>query len=126
MADLRRVGLNNQKRGVGVSIGDACPTEDNVLFNLPQNVMVTSVAIVTKEADTSSGATMDVEVDGTVIGDELKVDAVGVDKKDAAVYFDTGGAVSIKPGSTAPGGDGSVRLVVEYIELDKLSGEYTD
>lgn len=127
MADLTRIGLNNQKRQVSVGVGGATPTTENTIFNLPPNSVVLGATLIVLAADTAAGATMDVTVDGTVVADELGVSAVGTNQSFLTpAYFATGGVVGIAPGTTAPAGDGSVRLVVEYIELDKTTGEYTN
>lgn len=145
MADLTRVGLNNQKREVYVGVGEACPTTANTIFNLPKNSVVTRAYLEVLTADSTAGAEMQVTVGSTVVADRVGVDTVGTAEGKLTVtstdgtttvtgdipyttpaYFATGGAVGIASGAVAPAGDGSVRLVVEYIELDKLSGEYTD
>lgn len=127
MADLTRVGLNNQKREVYVGVGEACPTSTNTIFNLPKNSVVLGATLVVLTADSTATSTIDVYVGSKVVADELAVDAAGTVQSFATpAYFATGGAVGIAPGAVAPAGDGSVRLVVEYIELDKTSGEYTD
>jgi hypothetical protein len=44
----------------------------------------------------------------------------------AQVYRATGAGIVVKPGATAPAaGNLTGELIVEYIELDKTTGEYT-
>lgn len=131
MADLTREGLNNQKRGVSLGVSDsisyaAAATPDDTIFNLPQNSLVTGVyAIVTDAA--GAGDTLDVKVGATVVADEIAISALGVASGTVApAHFPTGGAVTVVAGAGAALGDAAAyRVVVEYIELDKVTGEYT-
>jgi len=132
MADLKRTGLNNQKRGVSVAVTEqityaAAATPSDTVFTLPANSMVTGVyAIVTDAA--GAGDTLDVVVGATVVANEIAISALGVASGTVAVTnFPTGGAVTVVAGAGAALGDASTyQVVVEYIELDKVTGEYTN
>ena len=127
MADLTRVGQNNYKREVSVGVSDSMATAANTVFNLPANSLVTGVYVYVSAADTTATSTLDVTVGGTVVADEVAVTAIGVATGTVTpTYFADGGAVSVAAGAVAPAGDGACRLVVEYVELDKVTGDLTD
>ena len=127
MADLIRVGQNNYKREISVGVSDDMSTADNTVFNLPANSLVTGVYVYVSAADTTASSTVDVKVGTTVVADEVAVAATGVASGTVApTYFADGGAVAIAAGATAPAGDGACRLVVEYVELDLVTGELTN
>lgn len=126
MADLTRVGQNNYKREVMVGVSDSMSTGDNSVFNLPANSLVTNVKVIVTAADTTVSSTVDVKVGTTVVADEAGVAATGVVGTTTEAYFADGGLVSVVAGATAPAGDGIIRLVVEYIELDTVTGDLTN
>lgn len=130
MADLRREGINNQKRGICVSVSDVLATSatmDDTLFNLPENSLVIAArAIVTTISGTATD-TVDIKVGSTVIANEVVVGVAGVQAGTfVGGYFATGGAVSVVAGVDAPDAAGRIRIVIDYIELDKTTGEYTN
>jgi hypothetical protein len=126
MADLTRVGQNNYKREIMVGVSDSMSTGDNTVFNLPANSLVTGVSVVVTSADTTALSTVDVKVGITVVANEVAVAAAGVASGTVTpTYFADGGAVSVAAGATVPAGDGVIRLVVEYIELDTVTGDLT-
>ena len=126
MADLTRDGLNNQRREISVAVSETVLAEQNTLFNLPKRSLVLGVSAIVTYADSTAGARINVKVGGTVVATDLIVDAEKVVSASDQFYFATGGAVRVLSGSTAPQGDGEFRLVVQYIELDKVNGEYTN
>ena len=129
MADLTREGLNNQKRKISVNVSEVADTKDNIFFQLPQNIITTAATVIVLKADSTSGATMDIVANGTsTLKNEVKVDTVDTTRdvfETGSKYFDTGALIEVKAGDTAPAGDGEIILVVEYIELDRTTGEYT-
>jgi len=127
MADLTRVGQNNYKREISVGVSDSMATTANTVFNLPANSLVTSVYVYVSAADSTASSTLDVIVGGTVVANEVAVTATGVATGTVTpTYFTDGGAVAVAAGTTAPAGDGACRLVVEYVELDLVTGDLTD
>jgi len=134
MADLTRQGLNAQKREPSVSVAlqltEAEILADAIPFVLPANVVVSSVDVNVTTASTTVSATVDVLVGTTVIANEVAANAAGVvtgTPITTARYFATGGAVHVVGGATLPAaGDLILDLIIQYIELDKTSGEYTN
>ncbi len=134
--DLTKTGLNNQKRGVSVAVMKGI-TEAQILttgcipFKLPENSLVTNVIVNVTTVSTTSNAVVKVEYGAS--GEELAVD-IAVTAAGAIVgtivagkaYLALGGNITILSDGTAPAaGDLVCDLIVEYIELDKVTGEYT-
>ena len=134
MADKKRTGLNNQKRGVSVLVADLAEadilTTGSIYATLPDNTVIMSVAVLVTTASGTPSSTLDVTYNGTVVANEIDVDdtgmKVGTVVEDAA-YSATGGDVVVLAGAVTPAAGTLVgKLVVEYIELDKVTGEYTN
>jgi len=134
MADKKRTGLNNQKRGVSVLVADLAEadilTTGSIYATLPDNTVIMSVAVLVTTASGTVSSTLDVTYNGTVVANEIDVDdtgmKVGTVVEDAA-YSATGGDVVVLAGAVTPAAGTLVgKLVVEYIELDKVTGEYTN
>lgn len=130
MADRTLEGLNNQKRTASISVSDTIATSatlNDTLFNLPKNSMVVGGYVLVTTASGTSTDTVDVKVGSTVVINEAVVGATGVQEGTLTKsYFSTGGAVTVVAGSDAPDDAGRIRVVLEYIELDKVNGEYTE
>ena len=130
--DLRFEDKNNQKKSLsvfasGVITYDTAATPDDTLFTLPEASLVTNVYAIVTDAG-AAGDTLDVKVGATVVADEIAVSALGVASGTVAkTYFPTGGTVTAVAGAGAALGDPtSYKIVVEYIETELTSGEYTD
>lgn len=130
MADLTRTGLNNQKRGVSVFVSEYMATavaQDDTLANLPSNIVVQNAYVVVTTASGTATDTVDIKVGSTVVGNECLVGVLGLGVgTPAPTYFATGGALSVVSGADAPDTAGVYQVVVEYLELDKVNGEYTN
>lgn len=134
MADRKRTGLNNQKRGVSVLSAPFVEADilvaGSIYATLPPRSLIQKVSVLVTTASGTTGGTVDVSANGTVVANEIDVDdtgaKVGTVVEDAA-YLATGGDIVVLAGSTTPA-DGALvgDLVIEYIELDKTNGEYTD
>lgn len=132
MADKTREGLNFQKRGVSVFVADLEEVgvlDDSVYGNLPEKSLIMSAGVLVTTASGTATATVDVLVGATVVANEIDVDDTGFKAgtvTEDAQYFETGGQIIVREGAVAPAaGDLVGRLVIEYIELDKTTGEYT-
>lgn len=133
MTDYTRTGLNNQKRNCRFVV--AAPSEAEILSagnaiiaNLPERVLLTKAYAIVKTASTTGAATLDIKVGATVVANEVPVAALGVGEgvNFVPVYLATGGALTVAGGAVLPAaGDLVAEIVVEYIELDKVTGEYT-
>lgn len=130
MTDITRNDLYNQKREPSVAV--ASVTEAEILavagvVNLPERSLVTGVKTIVKTASGTAGAQVTVKVGATAIATNVAVSTTGVKTTASPGYFATGGLVTINGGTTPPAaGDLDSEYVVEYIELDKVSGEYTN
>jgi len=131
----KRLGTNNQKRSVCVGVARAL-VESQILvdginpFKLPVGSLITSVRVNVTTVSGTSSATVDVLAGADVIANEVAVTVAGsiiATDIPGKNYLATGGEITIKAGSTTPA-DGALvcDLVIEYIELDKRSGEYTN
>lgn len=132
-ANKTRDGILAQKKGVCVAVIPFVEADilvdGSVYVELPPRTMITRVVSNITTASGTSVATVDVLANGVVLVNELAVAAANVgDESLAAVaqYLATGGELVIKAGAVTPA-DGALigELIVEYIELDKNTGEYT-
>lgn len=129
MADLRFEDKNNQKKSSCVfasGIIATSATMDDTLFTLPEASLVTNVYAYVETISGTATDTVDVKIGSTVIADEVVVGVAGVDATAVNTYFPTGGSVTVVAGADAPDTDGRIKVVVEYIETELTSGEYTD
>jgi len=128
MADLTKIGKNNQKREVVVAVSETTATSatmDDTLFNIPViGVLIKSVTVVVETVSGAATSTVDVKMGATVIANETAVTATGAVTTAVDQYFATGGSISIVAGAVAPDAAGRLRVMVEYIELDTTNGNY--
>ena len=128
--NLKRDGLNNQKRAVSVGVYPL--TEADILAGalvatLPERVVVTDVKTIVKAASGTSGAQITVKVGTAAIASNVSVATAGVKTTATSGYFETGGDITVVAGATAPAtGSLVAEVVVEYIELDTVTGAYTN
>lgn len=138
--DTKRVGLNNQKRSVSVMVSEqlasaagssgiplAVVTDGSTVATLPDKSLITGVVLMVSAASDTSD-TIDVTYAGNVIANEIEADATGANVGtlvDTATYSATGGDIVVKNGSQPVDTTFRGRLIVTYVELDKVTGEYT-
>ena len=123
----------SQKKGVCVMVIPFKESEilvDGSVYGvLPERSLVMAVTSRVSTASSTANATLDVVADGTVLVDEMDVATANITDETlvaAARYLPTGGEVVLRAGATTPAaGDLVGELVIEYIELDKNTGEYT-
>jgi len=135
--DTKRTGLHNQKRGVCVMVseelgsttteGVAVVSTGSTIATLPDKSMIISVRILVTAA---SAASDDLAVDyaGSALEASILVDALGMitgTPITTAAYSATGGDVVVKNGAQVVDTTFRGRAIIEYIELDKVTGEYT-
>lgn len=131
MADLKRNGLNNQRRSMVAGVFPLTEAEilaTPIVATLPDRVLVTNVQAIVTTVSTTATATIDVKVGATVVANEIAVTTAGVAGGTLAEsYFATGGDITVVAGAVAPAaGDLVVEVVVEYLELDSVNGSYTE
>ena len=122
-----------QKRGVCVAVipfveADVL-VDGSVYVNLPEEVMIMSVTSQITTASGTASSTLDITFKGVVLVNEMAVSSADITSETlvaAARYSATGGELVAKAGAVTPA-DGALvgTLIVEYIELEKTSGEYT-
>lgn len=134
MTDLRRTGLNNQKREPSIAVASLVEADvlltGSIYATLPPRSVITAARINVKTASGTAGATLDIVANGVVVANEVPVDAVGAiagTVSSTAAYLATGGNLEVRAGAVTPANGAFVGdLIVEYIELDKVNGEYTN
>lgn len=134
MADKKRDGKNNQKRSVSVLsvplLEADILTTGSIYATLPARSLITAVIVNVATASGTASATVDVEANGTVIANEVAVTVAGAivgTVVTTAAYLATGGDIEVLAGAVTPADGAFVGdLIVEYVELDKSNGEYTD
>ena len=131
--DIKREGLNNQKRGVCVMVSDLLADADiaslgSTIATLPAESVIISATVVTTVATASGGVALDYNgaaIEALILGTTVR--ALPGTLINTATYSATGGDIVVKDGSTPPGDTAwEGYIVIEYIELDKVTGEYTD
>lgn len=134
MADKKRDGTNNQKRSVSVLSVPLLEADilsaGSIYATLPARSLILSVAINVKTPSGTSVSTLDVVANAAVVANEILVPTGGVivgTVVTTAAYLSTGGDIIVRAGAVTPA-DGAFigDLIIEYIELDKTNGEYTD
>lgn len=132
-ANKTRIGLNNQKRGVCVAKASFVEADilllGSELFVLPDNCIITKVLLDITTVSGTATATVDVVANGAVVVNEAAVTAAAVVDAtlvNTATKLLTGGTVVLLAGAVTPA-DGALigNILIEYIELDKVTGEYT-
>ena len=124
--NLKRNSKFNQKRDVSVGVfelGYADITGDgSVVATLAANSIITKVTVIETSA-VNAGATVDILAGTTVIVNEGALDA----NNSATVILvdlDIAKDITIRAGATAPT-QGTVRIIIEYVEYTMTNGEYT-
>lgn len=124
--NLKRNSKFNQKRDVSVGVfelGYADITGDgSIVATLAANSIITKVIVIETSA-VNTGATVDILAGTTVIVNEGALDA----NNSATVILedlDIAKDITIRAGATAPT-QGTVRIIIEYVEYTMTNGEYT-
>ena len=124
--NLKRNSKFNQKREVSVGVfelGYADITGDgSVVATFAANSVITKVVVI-ETAAVNTGATFDLLAGTTVVVNEGALDANN-SATVAVVDLDIAKDITIRAGVTAPS-QGSVKIIVEYIEYTMTNGEYT-
>ena len=124
--NLKRNSKFNQKRDVSVGVfelGYADITGDgSVVATLAANSIITKVTVIETSA-VNTGATVDI-----LAGTAVIVNEGALDSNNAAtvvlVDLDIAKDITIRAGATAPT-QGTVRIIIEYVEYTMTNGEYT-
>lgn len=125
-ANLKRASKFNQKREVSVGVFDLAYTDitgdGSIVATLAAGSVITKVVVIEKTA-VNTGATFDLLAGTTVIVNEGALDANNIATV-SVVDLDIAKDITIRAGATAPT-QGSVKIIVEYIEYTMTNGEYT-
>jgi len=133
-ANKTRDGIVAQKKGVCIAVIPFVEADilvdGSVYVSLPERTMINRITSNITTASGTATATVDVLANNVVIVNELAVAAANVGDETlvaAARYLANGGELVIKAGAVTPANGALVgELIVEYIELDKNTGEYTE
>lgn len=124
--NLKRNSKFNQKRDVSIGVFDlgyADITGDgSIVATLAANSVITKVTVLETEA-VNTGATFDLLAGTTVIVNEGALDSNN-SATVSLVDLDISKDITIRAGATAPT-QGSVKIIVEYVEYNMTNGEYT-
>lgn len=124
--NLKRNSKFNQKRDVSVGVfelGYADITGDgSVVATLAANSIITKVTVIETSA-VNIGATADILAGTTVVVNEGALDANN-SATVVLVDLDIAKDITIRAGATAPT-QGTVRIIIEYVEYTMTNGEYT-
>lgn len=122
-----------QKKGICVAVIPFVEADilvdGSVYANLPERTLIQRATINITTVSGTATSTLDILANGVVLVNEQAATAAGVADATlvaAARYLANGGELVIKAGAVTPANGALVgELVVEYIELDKNTGEYT-
>lgn len=124
--NLKRNSKFNQKREVSVGVFDLGYTDitgdGSVVATLAAGSVITKVVVI-ETAAVNTGATFDLLAGTTVVVNEGALDANN-SATVSLVDLDIAKDITIRAGATAPS-QGSVKIIVEYIEYTMTNGEYT-
>lgn len=124
--NLKRNSKFNQKRDVSVSVFDLEYTdikgEGSIVATLAANSVITKVTVL-KTTGVNTGATFDLLAGTSVIVNEGELATNNI-ATITLVDLDIAQDITIRAGATAPT-EGSVKIIVEYIEYTMTNGEYT-
>ena len=134
MSDKTRDTNNFQKRGVCVFTAPLVEadvlTTGSTYGTLPARSVITGVSILVTTVSGTASADLAVDFNGAALEAAILVTGLGDIQGvpiATAVYSATGGDIVVKAGGTTPATGSFVgELIVEYIELDKTTGEYTE
>ena len=126
MADRRFDDKNNQKKtqsvfGSSVINYTAGAVKDE-LFTLPNASLVKSANIVVLTPG-AAGEKVSIKLGATVLAADVAIATAGVSTGAINKYIATGGVVTVEGTLT---GAPSIRIEIEYVEMDLCTGEYTD
>lgn len=124
--NLKRASKFNQKRNVSVGVFDLPYTDitgdGSIVATLAAGSVVTRVTVL-ETSTVNTGATFDL-----LAGTTILVNEGALDENNFAtvipVDLDIAKDITIRAGETAPT-QGSVRILIEYIEYTMTNGEYT-
>jgi|SaaInl8_120m_RNA_FD_contig_21_2407617_length_2604_multi_16_in_0_out_0_2 hypothetical protein len=136
MADLTTQNRNNQQRSVCSSVGellfsDITTAVSDTICKIPKGALVlgTRTNVITAfNAGTSITADIGIGGSATGIDDDLSIASTGVTAGTASgVYYASGTDVTVVTTITgAVPTAGRLQIIVDYIETDKVSGNYVD
>lgn len=133
MEDLTRYNGNPEKKSICLSVAEVKNTDmpavdDYLVFILPENALIVNAGVIVEEA-AQALATIDVGFDGGAqLGNDLAIDAVGfvagaIATHATPILTGTGKNVTVKPSAVLT--SGKLKLVCEYYEYTKKTGELT-
>lgn len=133
-ANQTRKGSIAQKRNNRVAVIPFVESEvlvdGSVYVSLPPRTMITRIWSNITGGSATLNATLDILYNGIVLVNEANATTVDLTAETlvaAAQYSATGGELVIKSGAVAPAAGNLVgELIVEYIELGRTTGEYTE
>lgn len=124
--NLKRNSKFNQKRDVSIGVFDLgyadIAGDGSIVATLAANSVITKVTVL-ETADVNTGATFDLLAGTTVIVNEGALDSNN-SATVSLVDLDISKDITIRAGATAPT-QGSVKIIVEYVEYNMTNGEYT-
>lgn len=130
VTDRKREARHNQKRGASYMVITYKESEilvDGSLYaTLPANSVIRGITSVVTTASGTASATIQPVINGANYGTALAVTTAGSTNGTAALHLPTGGDVVLKAGVAPATGSLVGVFIVEYVELDKTVGEYTN
>jgi len=127
----------HKKRGICNFVAEIDFADENNILNvsgdvyqigvLPANISVKSAVVITVKAADSTTLTCDVSLGATLLADDVNLKAADgtIVEGTVAVYKPLESIVTFTPTLTGTLTSGKVTVVIEYVELGKVTGELT-
>ena len=134
--DLIRYDGNKKKNKLNFTAGKLSYTlvgglgtitfgDEYKIASVPTDLFILSVDLVVTEAFNGTTPTVDVEVGGSVVHNDVDVSALGVDSSETKIHVTSLTDIEVIPtltGATV----GVLEVVITYVELNGYDGAFTE
>ena len=106
-------------------LGTITSGDEYKIASVPTDSLILSVDLVVTEAFNGTTPTVDVEVGGSVVHNDVDVSALGVDSSETRIHVTSLTDIEVIPtltGATA----GALEVVITYVELNGYDGAFTE
>lgn len=106
-------------------LGTITSGDEYKIASIPANSLILSVDLVVTEAFNGTTPTVDVEVGGSVVLNDIDVSATGVDSSETRIAVTSLTDIEVIPTLTNAT-QGSLEVVVTFVELNAYDGAFTE
>lgn len=106
-------------------LGDIVSGDTYKIASVPKDSLILSVDLVVTEAFNGTAPTVDVEVGGSVVHNDIDVSALGVDSSEGRAHVTALTDIEVTP-TLSSATAGALEVVVTYVELNGYDGAFTE